>query len=196
VVFSALVAACGGAEKTSLRHDAADASIDGAVALCSTQVAPSSGTDAGPCLAIYYATVERLTLWIDDATAPGGGSRVALGFEQSQRVGAHTYGYSGNSLITSGSAVDIHLDVDSQPNAMDLSLGGECAPQVAPYEWDHWTSLTRTTCLGCPPTSSRRRYDVVRSEGDGGLVYTFTADEPPRTCGAGVDLLSFTTWPD
>lgn len=34
------------------------------------------------------------------------------------------------------------------------------------------------------------------SDADAGecLGYTFTADEPPRTCGAGIDLLSFVTF--
>jgi hypothetical protein len=36
---------------------------------------------------------------------------------------------------------------------------------------------------------------VAETREDGGMVYVFNADEPARSCGAGVDLLSFTTWP-
>ena len=177
----------------SSRHDE-DVTADGAPGWC---VPPSTivpDLDAGKCLGIYYATVAHLVLWIDDVSAPGGGARVTLTKDETKTVGSHSYSYAGNSLITSGSAVDIHLDVDGQKDSLEFYLSG-CAPTTGLRAWDYPATLTRTICAGCAPTSIARHYAVVQNAADGGLDYAFSADEPPRSCGAGVDLLEFTTWP-
>jgi hypothetical protein len=175
-------------------RDVEDGAADGSDGLCAPPSSTAPGADAGKCLGIFYATVARVVLWVRDASAPGGGTRLTMATGESKAVGSHTYGYSGNSLITSGSAVDIHLDVDGQKDSLELFLSG-CAPATGFRTWDYPATLTRTTCLSCAPTSIARHYSVVQDAADGELDYTFTADDPPRTCGAGVDMLEFTTWP-
>ena len=160
----------------------------------SCTVAPAHDLDAGTCLGIYYATVAQLVLWVEDRSAADGGSRVTLAKGDTIRVGGHAYGYSGNSLITSGSGVEIHLDVDGVRDSLSFDLHG-CAPKIGDRTWDYPANLTRTTCSGCAPTITGRHYSVVEMRVDGGMVYTFVADLPARSCGAGFDLLSFTTWP-
>jgi hypothetical protein len=172
-----------------------DATVDRAAGLCAPPSSVIPDIDAGKCLGIFFAAVAHLVLFIDDASAPGGGTRITLVIGETKAAGGHTYGYSGNSLITSGSAVDIHLDVDGRKDSLELFLTG-CAPTTGVRAWDYPATLIRTTCAGCAPTSIARHYAVVQSAADGGLDYVFTADEPPRTCGASVDLLEFTTWPD
>jgi hypothetical protein len=178
----------------SVSTDANDNSriADATPVLCATT--PARDLDAGTCLGIYYATVAQLVLWVEDRSAAGGGSRVVLAKGATVRVGEHTYGYSGNSLITSGSRVELHLDVDGARDSLSFELQG-CAPKTGGQTWDYPATLTRTTCSGCVPTSIARHYSVVENREDGGMVYVFDADEPARSCGAGIDLLSFTTWP-
>jgi hypothetical protein len=118
--------------------------------LCTTT--PARDLDAGMCLGIYYATVARLVLWVEDRFAADGGPGVTLAKGDTARVGGHTYGYSGNSLITSGSRVEIHLDVDGVRDSVSFELQG-CAPKVGSRTWDYPATLTRTTCSGCAPTS-------------------------------------------
>jgi hypothetical protein len=180
--------------KSTTSVDARDPlpSGDAGSVACGAQ-APSN-LDAGACLRIYYATIAELVLWVEDSSVAGGSARVRLGEGDEVRAGAHTYGYSGNSLITSGSRVELHIDVDGVVNAMGFVLQG-CAPKTGNRAWDFPAAFTRRPCLACSPTSSGRHYSVVESGAEGGVVYTFTADEPARSCGAGVDLLSFTTLP-
>jgi hypothetical protein len=170
-------------------------SADGSPDLCAPGASVGSPVDAGKCLGIFYATVARLVLWVDDGSAPGQGSRVTLAQGETKTSFGHTYRYSGNSLITSGSKVEIYLDVDGHGDALRLDLTG-CAAQTGPRSWDYPATLGRALCAGCNPTSIPRHYAVLQAPVDGGMQYTFTADEPPRTCGAGVDLLSFVTFPD
>jgi hypothetical protein len=63
-------------ETTSI--DANDSSwiADAMPVLCTTT--PARDLDAGMCLGIYYATVARLVLWVEDRSAADGGSRVTL----------------------------------------------------------------------------------------------------------------------
>jgi hypothetical protein len=165
---------------------------DAAPASCTTT--PARDVDAGTCLGIYYATVAQLVLWVEDRSAADGGSRVTLAKGDPIRVGGHSYSYSGNSLITSGSGVEVHLDVDGVRDSLSFELQG-CAPKTGSRTWDYPATLIRTTCPTCTPTRIGRHYSVVETRTDGGMVYVFNADEPARSCGAGVDLLSFTTWP-
>lgn len=170
------------------------AASDGASTLCVPPPSAIPSADAGTCLGIYYATVARLEVWIDDASLPGGGARAWLSRGDTRTIGGHAYGYSGHSLITSGSRVDLFLDVDGRKDAIEIHLGG-CAPEVGPRAWDYPATFSRSPCAGCAPASIGRHYAVAERPVDGGLDYTFTADEPPRTCGAGIDLLGFSTWP-
>ena len=173
--------------------DANDGSIaDANPDLCTA--VPTRDPDAGTCLGIYYATVAQLVFWVEDRSAADGGSRITLAKDDVVRAGGHTYGYFGNSLITSGSRVEIHLDVDGVRDALSFGLYG-CAPKTGNSTWDYPATLTRT-CSGCASTSTGRHYSVDESRVDGGgMIYTFDADEPARSCGAGFDLLSFTTRP-
>jgi hypothetical protein len=179
-------------ETTSIDGNESSRIADAMPVLCTTT--STRDLDAGMCLGIYYATVARLVFWVEDRSAADGGSRVTLAKGDTARVGGHTYGYSGNSLITSGSRVEIHLDVDGARDSLSFELQG-CAPKTGSGTWDYPATLTRTTCSGCAPMSIGRHYSVVEDRADGGMVYVVNADEPARSCGAGVDLLSFTTWP-
>jgi hypothetical protein len=171
-----------------------DAGSADAGALCEPPPSDAPGPDAGRCLGIYYATVEHMDLWIADAAAPGGGVRVTLSVGDTETVGGHVYGFSGNSLITSGSRLDLFIDVDGRKDAIEMHLGG-CAPEVGAETWDYPATFSRSPCPGCVPTSIGRHYTVAQTwlEGGSRYFYTFTADDPPRTCGAGIDLLGFAT---
>jgi hypothetical protein len=56
--------------------------------------------------------------------------------------------------------------------------------------WDAELAVTRTNvpCVDCQPSTIGRHYSIMHA-GSGPGTYTFVADEPPRSCGARMDLL-------
>lgn len=176
---------------------------DGASPLC----IPATMTDGGACaLPPYTSLVFTVTLWIQDATAPGGGSRTTLHVGESADVAGHTYRNASVGLFGGGPSRsvygDVLLDVDGHANGLQFHQEG-CASDLGNGSWDLPAALTRSSsvCPGCAPQSIARHYSIVRAVGpdDAGIcpgqpscvTFIFTADEPPRSCGFGVDLLGF-----
>jgi hypothetical protein len=155
--------------------------------------------DAGVCaLPPFTAQVFSVTLWIESSIpVPFGGWQVTLGLNESATVGSHEYRNSGGGLVGGGAmgsiVGDVMLDVDGAPNLLRFHHTG-CASDVGGGRWDYPAALTRANpfCPGCSPATIARHYSIVRS-GDAGASteFDFSADDPPRSCGAGIDLLGF-----
>lgn len=66
-----------------------------------------------------------------------------------------------------------------------------CVTSIGLDKWDLQGALTRTSagCPNCEPATIGRHYTLVRAAQGSQVNYTYTADEPPRGCGVGIDLL-------
>jgi hypothetical protein len=142
---------------------------------------------------VFNPMASSLEIWIADASAPQGGWRLTLPFNGSSTAGSHTYAYKTGSLIgtaNNGIVGDAFVDVDGKVNQIHFQFEG-CPLQTGPNVWD-WTpafTITSMTCQGCADVHIGRHFLITTPTGDGGATVTFTADEPPRDCGDGVDLL-------
>jgi hypothetical protein len=134
-----------------------------------------------------------LQIWIADASAPQGGWRMTLPYNGSSTMGGHTYAYKTGSLTGTGNngiVGDAFVDVDGKSNQIHFQYEG-CAQSGGQGTWD-WTAaltITNMACQGCADVHMGRHFVIKQATGDGGSTVTFTADEPPRDCGNGADLL-------
>jgi hypothetical protein len=162
-----------------------------ASALCPAP--PSVGAGGCGTQPVFNPMASSLQIWIADASAPQGGWRLTLPFNGSSIAGSHTYAYKTGSLIgtaNNGIVGDAFVDVDGKVNQIHFQFEG-CPRQTASTLWD-WTpafTITNMTCQGCADVHVGRHFLLTTPAGDGGATATFTADEPPRDCGNGVDLL-------
>jgi hypothetical protein len=107
-------------------------------------------------------------------------------------AGGHTYQYNTSLTGTGSNGIvgDAFVDVDGKVNQIHFQFEG-CALSTAQSSWD-WTAaltITNMTCQGCANVTVGRHFVITKSTADGGATLTFTADEPPRDCGGGSDLL-------
>ena len=141
----------------------------------------------------YQPMATSFDIWVADASAPAGGWRITLPLNSSSTAGGHTYKYGTGSLTGSGANGiygDADFDVDGKSNQIQFHYEG-CPQPTGQGTWDRTAALTITnlTCQGCSPVTVGRHFTITQSTGDGGTTFTFIADEPPRDCGDGVDLL-------
>jgi hypothetical protein len=185
--------------------EAPRATVDASVSDRATESAASADADetcdpppqfppVEPCARPgFNAVADSYTIWVADAGAAGGGWRIDLPLRATKMVGGHTYANTGAGLTgsgTNGVYGDASFDVDGQVNALGFHFEG-CLVATGEETWDAELAVTKTTslCSGCQPATIGRRYTIVHA-GLGRGTYTFTADDPPRGCGTGVDLLS------
>lgn len=169
---------------------ASDAAVD-ASSLCPSPPAPTGAA----CTTVpqYQPMAMSFALWIADAFAPGGGWRVTLPFNGSSAAGGHTYVYKNGSLTgMGGNGIygDAAFDVDGKSNQIQFHYEG-CPQPTGQGTWG-WTAMltiANATCQGCADVHVGRHFTITQSPADGGTTFTFVADEPPRDCGNGVDLL-------
>ena len=147
----------------------------------------------GPCAQLgFTAVANSYELWITDPSAPQGGWRITLALNETQTVGGHIYTNHGAGLTGGGGNGvygDALFDVDGQLNQLHFHFEG-CVVPTGEETWDAEMAVTRTnlSCVDCQPSTTGRHYTIVHT-GSGRGTYTFLADEPPRGCGAGMDLL-------
>jgi hypothetical protein len=138
---------------------------------------------------------ESFDIWVEDPAAPGGGWRITLVPMRPVTVGGHTYEDLAEGLTGSGVAGlygDLFVAVDGVPQAIHFHYEGVARYQgSAAWDWPAAVTRTRPGCDACAPASIARRYSIVRSGPCPSMrgTYTFTAEEPPRGCGFGVDLV-------
>jgi hypothetical protein len=167
-----------------------DAGAD-AAALCTA--APSVGSGGCGTQPVFNPMASSLEIWVADASAPQGGWRMTLPFNGSSTAGSHSYAYKTGSLTGTGNngiVGDAFVDVDGKVNQIHFQFEG-CAQQTSQGSWD-WTpalTITNMTCQGCADVHVGRHFLITQVVGDGSSAVKFTADEPPRNCGNGVDLL-------
>jgi hypothetical protein len=153
-------------------------------------------------------------LWVQDEAAPGGGWRIDLRAGQTASAGGHTYALTPLSIFGFGGGDygffgSLMLSLDGSGDLLQFDLHGRLSgvgdlPDGGPgygrgYRYD--ALLTRKWCSCVPAYSSDdnccqtcggetyRYYQVTRSGDFGKATYSFVADEPPRGCGSGVDLV-------
>jgi hypothetical protein len=141
------------------------------------------------------ASPSAVELWIDDATAIGGGYRLSLKSGQASGAGGHGYLFgSGNTLFGTGTSDGVGLavigtlalSVDGHDSQIAFDFGG-CGRQGMPP-----TSLVaRVTITRAGITQTVMRTYAVRSPG-AGTPYAFTRADAPAGCRTGVDLMGIT----
>jgi hypothetical protein len=154
---------------------------------------PSVGAGGCGTQPVFNPMAGSLQIWVSDASAPQGGWRLTLPFNGSSTAGGHTYAYKTGSLTGTGNngvVGDAFVDVDGKASQIHFQYQG-CAQQNGADTWDWTAALTigNMTCQGCATAQVGRHFVIAKATGDSGSTVTFTADEPPRDCGSGVDLL-------
>lgn len=171
----------------------ADAGTGSADASAFCPAPPAVGSGGCGTQPAFNPMASSLQIWVDDASAPQGGWRLTLPFNGSITAGAHTYAYKTGSLTGTGNngiVGDAFVDVDGRVNQIHFQYEG-CAQPTSQGTWN-WTAalaISNMTCQGCADVHVGRRFVIANASADGGTKVTFTADEPPRDCGNGVDLL-------
>jgi hypothetical protein len=157
---------------------------------------PEFAPDA-PCACLSFgAAAESYEIWIDDPNAQAGGYRIDLPLDAATTVGGHSYanrGAGSTSCTAAGLVGDAIIEVDAPSTELRFHFEG-CVVPTGEATWDFRASLTRTNplCPRCEPARVGRHYSIVYEPRDAAKgTYVFTADEPPRPCGAGADLLKF-----
>ena len=103
----------------------------------------------------------------------------------------------GSARAEAVSTPEIALDIDGDAGVLGLNVVG-CATGTSPA-WDYDAALERVNplCPTCGPPSIARHFSITGMGPDAGVCettcaqYTFSADNPPRGCGTGFDLLGF-----
>jgi hypothetical protein len=188
----------------------ADSHPDGAAATCApppsgfpdggahcASVCDPSRPDGGVCYGVpsYNPANISMELWVEDASAPGGGWRVALGSAAAVTVGGHGYQDRADGLVgTGGNGVfgDLFVARDGQAKWTGFHFEGFAGYQGNGV-WDWNATLTVSRSGAASPMTIGRHYRITRSSSacNAAGTYTFVADDPPRACAFGVDLLSF-----
>jgi len=141
------------------------------------------------------ASPSAVSLWIEDASAAGGGYRLTLNIGTTMTAGGHSYYFnSGDTLFGTGSSGGVGqavigtlaLHVDGQADQITFDVGG-CGRQGMPP-----TNLAaRVTIVRAGITQTVMRTYVVTPPG-AGTPYTFASADAPAGCRTGVDLLGIT----
>ena len=155
--------------------------------------------DGGDCYSIppFNGASIASAIWVDDPAATGGGTRIAFTLGQPVTVGGHTYMDTGNGLVgTGGNGIygDAVIARDGDTKWTSFHFEGPALYRGASV-WDFEATMTITRAGAPRATVIGRRYAITRAGsacGTGTGTYTFAAEEPPRACAFGVDLLSLT----
>jgi len=155
--------------------------------------------DGGDCYSMppFTAASVASAIWVDDAAATGGGYRIAFTIGKSVTVGGHTYMDTGNGLVGGGGNGifgDAVIARDGDTRWTTFHFEGPALYRGAGV-WDFEATMTITRTGAPRATVIGRRYAIARTGpacGSGNGTYTFAAEEPPRACAFGVDLLSLT----
>jgi hypothetical protein len=156
-------------------------------------------TDGGVCrqVPIINAANLSLTIWIEDSAAPGGGWQVTLTGSASVSAGGHTYQDLDDGLVgTGGNGIygDLFVARDGQSKWTGFHMEGWPLFHGGGI-WDWPAVLTVSRAGSTTPATVGRHYTITRTGAgcpSGSATYTFTADNPPRACAYGVDLLAAT----
>jgi hypothetical protein len=157
---------------------------------------PPERPDAGPCPSLpFNAAAQSYVLWVQDPSADSGGVRVTFPAVASPAVTVanHTYRSNGDGLVGGGQFGlygDAIFEVDGQRTGLTFHFEG-CVAPIGEETWEATTAMTRQSilCPDCAPASIARHYTITRTSTGARSTYRFTADEPPRECGFGADLL-------
>jgi hypothetical protein len=155
--------------------------------------------DGGNCYSVppFIAASLASAIWVDDPAATGGGDRIALPISKAVTVGGHTYMDTGNGLVGGGGNGifgDAVIARDGDTKWTTFHFEGPALYRGAGV-WDFEATMTITRTGAPRATVIGRRYAITRTGpacGSGNGTYTFAAEEPPRACAFGVDLLSLT----
>jgi hypothetical protein len=172
---------------------------DGGLRCGTTSLCDPPRPDGGDCYSVppFNAGSIASAIWVDDPTASGGGYRIALTIGKPITVGGHTYLDSGAGLVgTGGNGIfgDAVIGRDSDTRWTTFHFEGPLLYRGSSV-WDCAATVTITRSGAPRPTVIGRRYGIVRTGpacGTRNGTYTFAAEEPPRVCAFGVDLLSLT----
>lgn len=143
----------------------------------------------------YTSSPASVEIWIADATGLAG-QRATLLPSQPVTVAGHTYQIGVETLIgTGGHGVngDVAVTVDGQARQIQFHLEGFGTYRGGGvWDWDAAISTSNAGCTGCT-SSAGRHYTITRTGPDcppyNTGSYAFVADDPPRGCGSGVDLV-------
>ena len=167
---------------------------DGGVHCGSSSPCDPPRPDGGVCYGTPITTASTIsfTIWIEDAAAPAGGWPVTLAGITPVTVGGHSYQDMQEGLIgTGGNGVfgDLYVARDGQAKWTGFHFEGFAAYQGG-GAWD-WPATLRVSRAGAAtPATVGRHYAITRAgSGCNGGTYTYKADDPPRACAFGVDLL-------
>jgi hypothetical protein len=155
--------------------------------------------DGGTCYGVpnYTSQETSFDLWVADAAASRGGYRISLALHTPVTVGGHTYEDRGEGLVGGGANGvfgDFYVAVDGHAQQIHFHFEGFAIYKGA-GTWDWTAALTRedAASAACGPATIARHYTIKRTgpacPPAGSGVYTFVADDPPRACGVGVDLV-------
>jgi hypothetical protein len=152
--------------------------------------------DGGICYGVppYNAAHTSMAIWVEDSSAPSGGWRVTLSGSGAVTAGGHSYEDRGDGLVgTGGNGVygDLFVARDGQAQWTGFHFEGFAAYQGNGV-WD-WPATLTVSQSGASAATFGRHYTISRGSPACGASssYAVVADEPPRACANGVDLLSF-----
>jgi hypothetical protein len=190
-------------------------SPDGGVGCALTDLMPDAGAtcgssshlcdppkpDGGFCREVpsTNAATTSFTIWVEDPAAPDGGWHVTLpGSASGVSAGGHTYTDLGDGLVGGGGNGiygDVFVARDGQAKWTGFHMEGWPRFRGGGL-WD-WPAVLTVSRAGTTATATvGRHYTITRMAtacpGGGPVTYVFTADDPPRACAFGVDLLSMT----
>ena len=150
--------------------------------------------DGGVCYGrpTTNAATISFTIWIEDPAAPNGGWPVTLAGISPVTVGGHSYQDMQEGLIGGGGNGvygDLYVARDGQAKWTGFHFEGFAAYQGG-GAWDWPATLTVSRAGAAAPAVVGRHYAITRAgSGCSSGTYTYTADDPPRACAFGVDLL-------
>jgi hypothetical protein len=167
---------------------------DGGVRCGSSSACDPPRPDGGVCYGrpITNAATSSFTIWVEDAAAPAGGWRVTLSGTAPVTAGGHSYQDMQEGLIGGGGNGvygDLYVARDGQAQWTGFHFEGFAAYQGG-GAWDWPATLTLSRAGVAAPATVGRRYAITRAgTGCSGGTYTYAAEDPPRACAFGVDLL-------
>ena len=172
---------------------------DGGVRCGTSSVCDPPRPDGGDCYNIppYNSATTASAIWVDDPAATGGGYRIALTIGKPVTAAGHTYMDTGNGLIGAGGNGiygDAVIARDGDTKWTSFHFEGPALYRGAGV-WGFEATMTITRAGVTSPAVIGRRYVITRTGsacGNAKGTYTFAAQEPPRACAFGVDLLSLT----
>ena len=155
--------------------------------------------DGGDCYSIppFNAATIASAIWVEDPAASGGGYRIAFTVGKLVTAGGHTYLDSGDGLVGTGAHGvfgDAVITRDGDTRWTTFHFEGPLLYRGS-GAWDFMATVTITRSGAPRPTVIGRHYAIVRTGpacGSGNGTYALAAEEPPRACAFGVDLLALT----